>query len=1129
MRQATPPFRAETTGTCLRTDVHPAEASGSRAGGVASSLRGAVAALGLVAMAACGGSSSSGGSVSQGQLGSTAIKPGQSSVLNGGGYIVTDNQSGTAVDFRLVGMAWGRLVDVYDTVPTSSDYTSNPLDTDNYESRLIYPDFVIGQAVDTAFESGELKWEFSTNPVNGQPRLRISADAETQKSLFSLRIGEATSGLQPVDPKGVGPTELPPFSVVARNAALVLTFDDLLADSSIGANSTVDVLVGDPPVTPFDARVLTDSNYGGVSAVDGTFRSSRIVIDFTVTADELVTVGQVVEVNGVGLPTSENTVQPNLAIRIPTKVVPGVGQFAVLTNPGGGTLNLNESGPVDFSTPTLDVAWTLRAGNATDENNGFLVDNIAPRVVGIQPAMITAASDDPTGVAGIDLVLSLEFEVTDCALNPQPGDVIQVSSILSYEVKQAATVVGSTAINVPVRIFPDFESVSASELAGVDVQFLSPWRESLGQSKAPCFVRFSPSAGLPPAFQVSPEADVIVRFSEPIDPSSARPFDTFYIARSALTDAQLSSAAGGLFPADTNDLVLGTIGQSSDGRELRFTPSVPFTHAASALETYYLNLFSDSAESKGLIDLGGNTLADALPRVPFTMDPAAAAQDTGSWVLRFNFAEEDGVGGPEIRGQYLFDETKGQIRPRPVQRFSAVIDRNTEPVVGGMVPNITALETPLSAQGSKSHLIWRYMDVGFDISQKDDLFYNLDIEGIALSPFGGAVVSTVYDEFEMRLGHAANVPDEFLIVLPPPIPAFPTSGFGTSDPFDSNFLSDPKGGPFVVHPRELGFAISSSDVVAASTGMPVLQMPWNDGLSESDKTFFTWRDTAVQTFGNVDDSGALLGGGVPTFQEAAILGLLIPPGDVWGPGIPDTGPINPIGVPSPGLPLLMEYRCYPTESISLNAFDMSMAVAVAPVPHFRAFSTGGTNTTGQVVIKDPDLQSDPTGGFDTTAGNEGQPTIARDDMFYMGQMDIVIRTSRVYTILMDAEQQPTFALGTKPYVYEAMVMRPSPSEQPVGTSVIPAWRGQNIVSLNAHPAMIDGTQMDVFGEPEMGPLGDPMGTPLNNPFPWSDPTWHDSLSDMNGLRFVQSRLTFIGNTKSGVTASLDSYGLAFSR
>ncbi|QDU68788.1 Ig-like domain-containing protein [Engelhardtia mirabilis] len=1069
-----------------------------------------------------------------GPMGSLIPKPGASSPLAGGAFILEPNKAGGAASLRLVEMAWGRLVDVYDTVlapgVTQAQYERDPLDPDLYTMRLVLPDLVIGEGVRTAFESGQLLWELSTQPVLGEPRLRIGLDALAQPGLFAQRLDEVTVGLESVAPASVSPTALPdlsilPTSTVPRNAALTVRFDDLLDPATVLADSTVKVLVGDQLGVPFQARILPDPNYGGIA--NGQFAPTRLIVDFTITPEEQMTLPYVAAPNAVGLPAGDEASGVNVAIAFPTALAPAAGQFSLLTNLAGSSLDPGSSGPLDPTSPSFDVSWGLQSGGPNQPANGFLSDDIEPRVVGSQPVTIVSAA---ASNASLELRLILTSTATPCLFPPSRGDLLRVGDAYFVEVVEVLHYAGPNDIVVRVEVPFGVTPIAPADLAGAVARYETFWRPSLGVASAPCFVDFVPQVGQLPASVVDPDAQVLVRFNEAIDPASARPFDSFYVARSADIDASLAEPVAGstVQPPLPGDLVLGDTLSSADLREVVFAPTLPLTHVAGQAEQYFFNLFSDELGG-GVADLAGNTLFDPLPIVPFSLDPSAADQDTGGWVLRFNTVDEDQLPGLEVRGQVLFDLALGQVHPRPVQRFSAVIDRN-QPVVGAMQAIPSGLQTPLSALGSKAHLLWRYMDAGFDVSQTDALFYDLDVEGLALAPIAGQVVSEVYPEFEISLGHGARLPDEtvdpnFLL------PKYPTSGFTLGGSFASNFLQDPLAGPTVVHPRSLGFAVSAGDVFQSATGTSMLPMPWNQGLAEGEKTFFNWRNTTVQTRGSTI-GGNLVGAGVPTEKELMVQGASSPsPGDVFGNSIHDSlGVPTPVGIPTPGLPLLMEYRCYPTDAMGLNSFDVSIAVSSSPRPYFRAFSTGGQNTGGLLVAKDPDLEVFPSGGFNTNPAVAplGASTAPRDPSVYLGQMDIVIRTSRAFTILMDAEQLPSIDLGQGAYAYTPVV-EPAPQDQPVGTALVFAWRGADAASPSTYPAMYDAGRLDVFGEPIVGPINSGIPIAEEHQFPWADPTWHDDITGVAGRRFVQSRVTFVANTATDHTPVLDSYGLAFTR
>ena len=44
-----------------------------------------------------------------------------------------------------------------------------------------------------------------------------------------------------------------------------------------------------------------------------------------------------------------------------------------------------------------------------------------------------------------------------------------------------------------------------------------------------------------------------------------------------------------------------------------------------------------------------------------------------------------------------------------------------------------------------------------------------------------------------------------------------------------------------------------------------------------------------------------------------------------------------------------------------------------------------------------------------------------------------------------------------------------------------------------------------------------------------DVTWHDSIHDIDGLQFIQVRLSFINNTESELNPELSALGIAFEK
>src|SRR5205814_2369131 len=142
---------------------------------------------------------------------------------------------------------------------------------------------------------------------------------------------------------------------------------------------------------------------------------------------------------------------------------------------------------------------------------------------------------------------------------------------------------------------------------------------------------------------------------------------------------------------------------------------------------------------------------------------------------------------------------------------------------------------------------------------------------------------------------------------------------------------------------------------------------------------YTWRDTAIQAKGAAASPGV----------DLPIIG--------FANGAPGTPPITITAgnVPTFGLALLMEFRCYPDNgALGLNSLDVSIAIGSSALPNFRAFSTGGVNTSGATVQVNPDAapySTTATGGFNPASmPTPGAPTLAVDNTFYIGMMDLVV-------------------------------------------------------------------------------------------------------------------------------------------
>lgn len=1004
-------------------------------------------------------------------------------------FIVETNSGGEANSMRLLRTMWGRLVDIRDIDKSVLDglggvYASLPpsdQETVLASGELIHADFPVSERIVT----DDRDYVLRTNAVTGDTTLTIlhDSDDEDDREEYESALGRADD-LIPIQLKSLSPSEIPPFSVTPRNSSIVLQFDDLLDASSI-TDQTVRLLTGNPPAAPFqNVRVLPDLNHGDVDGT-GAFRTTRVIIDTTISdveAQEAAANGELLQTSALGLPASVTTGQANIALRIPTRRF--LPSDVLLQNLSGKTLSFTADAIGDADSPSLDIVRAFRSGGPTtvtgDLNNGYLLDIDPPQIIGAQGVQVVL-----TSATAETFTVNLTFDVAACALRPRIGDVLQQGVTFAEIVETAEPPLGDTVTDVVLRVVsPATGTITTG--AGL---FQATYDPVLSQGKEGCFVRFQPAPSLDPGPNgevrgVLTGATASVRFSEPIAPESVTPYDSFTVTRiEELPTAQ--------------DFVVGRINRTGDLRQFSFVPALPLAKGdVGVTEDYFVTLASGL---EGPTDLAGNVLVDALPQISFELLAGQGPQDNSGLVLRFDSQDEipDADNSPEIRGQLLYDFQNELIRPRPVTRFSAVADR-TQAVPSLMTPTPLPIQTPLSGLGSRMQTIWRYIDVGYGLL--DETTHNVDVEGLAWSPQSGAVFQEIYPQFEISLAHSRWLPDED--INPTSLfPQYPASGLVPT--YANNLLSSFEDPLRVVHERSRGYLVEAT-TFPASTGTAMVRFPWNVGLTPSERTYYTWRDTSILRRGGPSGFGA-----DPDIFFVA--NGLQPPAMIED----KTYGINEI--PTIGLPLLMDFKCFPSKELGLNGFDTSFAVNSSPRPNFRAFSTGGINSAGVPVIKNPDLETVATGGFNPSAGGSG--TLTTDNTFYIGQMDLVTRVSRVYTIWFDTDSDaPSYVLPT---------VEPRPENQPEGTQIVLAYRGAT--QVNASVLKTSACYLDAYGNPV--DCADPvMAQPPAAPvFFNADTTWKEEIADIQGAQFIQIRMTFISNAETLLTPVLSSFGLAYSR
>jgi Bacterial Ig-like domain len=957
-------------------------------------------------------------------------------------FLQDPNQRGTAASLHLSETRWGRLVQVFD------------YDAATQLRQLVHADFLVGASVASDGVDYELVENFA-----GQSELTILHKRGTGGFKSALLAAEGST-------VPVGDPPMPPWSMLPRNAAISLRFDDLL-DAATVDGSTIRIQTGVPAQVPFEARLFADSNYGSVADPEGdgsySFYPTRVIADLAVSELEALSSPQPLTVNNVGLPASSQTQNMNVELRVPTTVAPQLGQLIVLTNASGNALDLVGNGSIDLSTPTQDVLRRFRSGGPSvltgDPFNGFLQDVEAPQMVAELSLAITGAIQADSQVAGGYRLSSAAFNTAACAAVPEVGDALRQGGMIAI-VYGTGTLNGAVVTDLDVRVV-----VGGAPQTGL-AELWTSFDPVLSNEQ--CFVHYLPQPILAPNRGVNPTAQLHVRFSEPMDASSVDPFDSFTVSTTSGTPDAMST-------------VVAEISPRADLARFDFIPSMPLSHQAGNNETYHVRVGTNAVPT----DLAGNPLAAPLRTAEFQLDPGAPTQLSGNLALRFDSPDMVGNDGfYEFRGQHLFDLVNEQLLPRPITHFDVAADRN-QPVPSVMTPFAPGIQTPLSPLGSKLHQLWRYADLG--MSLLDETNTNVDVESLSWAPVGGQVVADQYPEFSIQLGHANVLPDEFLNPQSG-FPKWPLSGLGAT--YASNYATAPE----LVHDRSLGYVVNPANLYQASSGTTMLPYPLNGGVAPDDKRYYTWRDTGVLA------QGGDLGNGAPFDQEIAVLGL------------PSNKAYTAGQVPSIGLPLLMEFRCYPTQfALGLNAFDISIAANSSARPNFRAHSTGGINSSGNPVLIDPDQADVATGGF---APPLGQSTLPVDNAFYIGELGLVTRVSRVHSIWFDA--------GALTVGFATPTML---GDLPAGTQVELAYRGATSIQggVTGNPGYIaeDAAGLDPYGD-SLVPLLN--GAPL---YLNGVSSWTDDIHQIVGARYFQVRVTFVGNAATNETASLSGLGFAW--
>ena len=683
-------------------------------GPIATRIAALASLAGLALLPGCGSSTLS---QDASEPGSILDHPG-SGPLSSKRLVVDPNEQGRRADLRISNLAWGRMVDIYDQ---AEDGTRT----------LQQRDFVINAAVssdgvDFLLESDPVTSEDNLvilHPVGGGRRdpgrggrlpPRVSIDWST------------TFGLIPIEDRGVDGVGI--FTMVPRNSTIVVQLNDLVDPDTVDGQS-VRLQTGNPPQAVFEARIITDQNFGDLTTIGGetVFRSSRILIDLTVSEFESFETDPPLTVNNTGLPAATGPNLANVALRIPTLERADLGQEVIVRNLSGHKLLSTGNGPRSTSgpRPSTSSAASARAAQEVvtgDPYNGFLKDNTPPTVVGRLNGFLTFDPiADPDG-DGLDFTIpQFQFASALCARTPRVGEILRQETVLAVVTAEPLPHDNGVVSNLQVRLLAG----DPVEFRLGLVQYLMPYDADTDEDKQVCFVRVDPPGGAgpnDPGTAISTTSTFTVRFSEPMDPESINAFDSLILTRTS--DPDVSS-----------DFVVGQVLQSVDLQEYTFLPELSLAHQAGSAESYFFTLVDGTLSAT---DLAGNEPAEFLPQARFSIDPDAVSVTNGGRVTRFSSNDEEAPFGdaengdlPEWSGQHLYDVNRELVMPRPVVRYEAVADR-TQEIINLMAPVTAGILTPLSRWGAKSQSVWRYPDLGFGLLDPIDV--NVDIESINWAP-----------------------------------------------------------------------------------------------------------------------------------------------------------------------------------------------------------------------------------------------------------------------------------------------------------------------------------------------------------------------------------------------------------
>ncbi|KAA3608190.1 MAG: hypothetical protein DWQ01_14050 [Planctomycetota bacterium] len=1010
------------------------------------------------------------------------------------------NAKGKSV-LRLEKVEWGRLVNVADV-----------------NGVLIEENVLIRQDL----QPDGVSYDLETNSVTEEQTLVI-LHASTSPQ-FNILLDAAQAGLDDVVTKG--PSNAPPFTQIARNAAVRLCFSEQVDPDTVSAD-TIRVVVGDPPSLQFSIRYIVQN--------DAKNSLGYIILDPTISARQSAQAG--LPQNAVGFPASLDSIADNLMIRIPTEINTALGQPEVLRNlRRTRKITPSASDPLESDFGTIPViVRSLRSGNESDPSQGFLPDEDRPDLITVKDVVVDSVDASSGTGKGSTRDITYHLDSTLCAgLEPKAGDVFEIAD----KVLTVTTVLSNAN---PAAYQVRATLVDEDEVGGISFDVGGgPFNGRMTTRYTPqdsdlqiCYLEFLPEptlvAGSPTELEVEPvSTTVTVRFDEPVDARSVRSMHSFVLTAYESTASQgdprayyqqfESESVGNyldrLLGYDYNAnnpgsseyggrVMFGEIEVGNGNRTFTLRPMAGFTDPdGSASGQYYAVALRDGPD--GIQDLAGNpvnfvSMVPGTPGSSGAIDKLITHSGTTTrhkyFSLRGAGIDENGDGLPEYGGQ--FDVLPGQITGRPPTRFSVNADTSNQ-YVGSLPPvpspgasaQVAPIE-PLTPAGSVVMTTYRPHDMGFGYLDPQE--YNLDVEGLSWTPLGGVVLDDNFNRFSVALSHADRMPDELRDIAGNPV--FPFSGLRTDSEFDNNILGFPTHDELIVF--DTLYSLRAVNLFQSESS-GVTMLPWPT-FTET----YTYRDTAIpQTFTGTPAVGTV-GSPPSTYTFSGF----------WGPE----------QVPSVGLPLCARFRCFPRGTfLGINTFQVTQMLPSSALPAFSVFSFGGQDAGDvwhQVIPDNPATGGTrPVGGF-----LNGQPTSAINNSFvYWAQLDFVVKVSRVYTHWFDMGT----SLGPDDVI--GVLLEPENAKQAEGTSVEVDFRGSvsvtNPNNPDQDPSPLTTTELPFDDYGDFVDIG--VGSSVGTPSEWSsDPV--DLESGTQPFQFFQVRISFLSNADQNVRAVMDGLGFAW--